>query len=109
MRLKNHFVFCLACIFSLNSFAQNIPAPKWTKEVGSRSFPKSQKVYYVNDFGAVIDTSIINTSLIQKAIDECASKGGGIVAFKPGTYVTGALFLKSNVNLRIDSDVLILG
>src|SRR5581483_9198018 len=35
--------------------------------------------------------------------------GGGLVTFKPGSYVTGALFLKSNVNLRIDKDVTLLG
>ena len=109
MRIKKHFAFCLAFIFSFSALAQNLPAPAWTKKVGSRSFPSSQKIYYVNDFGAVNDTTTVNTSSIQKAIDECAAKGGGIVAFKSGTYVTGALFLKSNVSLRIDKNVLILG
>jgi len=109
MRSKSVLSFSLACLFSFATFAQSMPAPAWTKKVGSRSFPSSQKIYYVNDFGAVNDTTTVNTSSIQKAIDECAAKGGGIVAFKSGTYVTGALFLKSNVNLRIDKNVLILG
>ena len=55
------------------------------------------------------DTVTVNTKAIQKAIDEYAAKGGGIVAFKPGTYVTGAIFLKTNVHLKIDKGVLILG
>lgn len=63
----------------------------------------------VNNFGAISDGKTINTAAIQKAIDACASKGGGIVSFKPGTYVTGALFLKANVHLKIDKNVLILG
>lgn len=86
-----------------------ITTPGWIKKVGAKTFPSSQKVIYANEYGAVSDTTTINTKAIQKAIDECASKGGGIVAFKQGIYVTGSLFVKSNVQLRIDKDVLILG
>ena len=35
--------------------------------------------------------------------------GGGIVSFKSGSYLTGALFLKSNVHLRVGADVILLG
>ncbi len=31
------------------------------------------------------------------------------MTFKPGSYVTGALFLKSNVHLRVDEGVTLLG
>jgi polygalacturonase len=89
--------------------AQTAVAPEWTKKVGARSFPAGKAIYYVNSYGAVSDTVTVNTKAIQSAIDACAAKGGGIVAFKPGTYVTGAIFLKSNVHLRIDKSVLILG
>jgi polygalacturonase len=47
--------------------------------------------------------------MIQAAIDDCAKNGGGIVVFDPGVYVSGSIFLKSNVHLRIDKGVLILG
>ena len=109
MRLKIYFTVLVAILFSEKTFSQNVSAPSWTKKVGARSFPNSQKIYYANNFGANNDTSKINTRFIQNAIDVCASNGGGIVAFRPGTYVTGAIFLKSNVNLRIDKDVVILG
>jgi len=85
------------------------PNIDWIKKVGAKTFPASQKLFYVNEYGAVSDTITINTKAIQKAIDACAAKGGGIVAFKPGTYITGSIFIKSNVQLRIDKDVLILG
>ncbi len=49
------------------------------------------------------------TSFIQKAIDDCAAKGGGIVSFEPGEYVTGAIFLKTNVHLQINTGVTLLG
>nr|WP_294905693.1 glycoside hydrolase family 28 protein [uncultured Lacibacter sp.] len=107
--MKRLLVFILCCFFSIQLSAQTITAPAWTKKVGARSFPTIKTVYYVNSYGAVSDTTTINTAAIQKAIDACAAKGGGIVAFKPGTYVTGAVFLKNNVHLRIDKGVLILG
>ncbi|RZM20996.1 MAG: glycoside hydrolase family 28 protein, partial [Pedobacter sp.] len=81
----------------------------WVTKVGAASFPQGTKQYTVNDYGAKPDTTKVSTKAIQKAIDACAAKGGGIVVFKPGTYVTGAVFIKSNVQLRIDKDVLILG
>jgi polygalacturonase len=47
----------------------------------------------------------LSTSAIQQAIDECSQNGGGIVKFNPGKYLTGSVFVKSNVNLQIDSGV----
>lgn len=81
----------------------------WTKNVGARKIPSSKKIYWVNSFGATDDTSKVITKIIQRAIDKCAASGGGIVAFKSGTYLTGSIFLKSNVHLRIGKNVLIKG
>src|SRR6185295_14959788 len=81
----------------------------WTKNVGARKAPTSKKIYWVNDFGKIKDSNTVISSLIQKSIDECAKKGGGIVAFKPGVYTTGAIFLKKGVHLKIDKGVLIKG
>ncbi len=63
----------------------------------------------MNTYGAVADGVTLCTSFIQKAIDECSAKGGGIVTFNKGSYVTGSIFLKKNVHLRIDKEVLLLG
>lgn len=94
---------------SLSVTAQVFKVPSWVSKVGSKSFPKSPRIFFVNDFGAVSDTVTVNTKAIQSAIDKCAASGGGILVFKPGVYVTGSIFLKSNVHLRIDKDVLLLG
>ena len=94
--------------FYILSSAQ-VTAPAWVKNVGAKTFPSSKKVFFVNDFGAISDTITINTKAIQGAIDKCASVGGGIVRFLPGVYVSGSLFIRSHVELRIDKDVLILG
>ncbi|MEY2917233.1 MAG: hypothetical protein RIS73_947, partial [Bacteroidota bacterium] len=95
-------------LISITALAQP-PKLDWVNKVGAKSFPASKKIFSVNDYGAVSDTVIVNTKAIQKAIDDCAAKGGGIVTFKPGTYVSGSIFVKSNVVLQIDKGVLILG
>ncbi len=42
------------------------------------------------------------TKAIQEAIDAVAAKGGGTVAVPKGTWTTGRIELKSNVNLHLD-------
>lgn len=81
----------------------------WTKKVGARKMPSAKTIFWVNNYGKVNDSTIVSTKAIQAAIDACAKKGGGIVAFKPGVYLTGSIFLKSNVHLKIDNGVLIKG
>lgn len=100
MRLPTTLVLLLA---SAVAYSQQ---PGWVSDVGARNFPSGQKVFTVK---AKSDTSKVVTKAIQAVIDECARKGGGIVAFRPGTYVTGAIFLKAGVHVRIDEGVLLLG
>jgi hypothetical protein len=91
---------------------KNGPAPSdpaWTKEVGSRVFPSAKLVVPVSRFGAVKDGSTVTTKAIQSAIDDCSAKGGGRVVFEPGVYLTGSLFIKTGVELRIDKGVELRG
>lgn len=83
--------------------------PDWVTMVGARRAPKGSTIFSANAMGAVGDGATNSTAAIQKAIDSCSRSGSGIVAFRPGSYVTGALFLKSNVHLRIDEGVTLLG
>lgn len=57
--------------------------------------------YVITDFGAVAAPSVINTQSIQAAIDKCAEDGGGTVVVPEGIFLTGAIFLKQDVNLEI--------
>lgn len=59
-------------------------------------------VINVSDYGASGNGETVNTKAIQKAIDDCHESGGGKVLFSNGNYVTGTLFLKSNVILHIE-------
>ena len=61
--------------------------------------------FHASDFGAVGDERTINTAFIQHAIDSLSKTGGGVLVFEPGVYLTGALFLKENVDLHLGKDV----
>jgi polygalacturonase len=64
--------------------------------------------FRVADFGAHGDGKTRDTAAIQQALD-AAAKAQGTVVFKPGQYLTGALFVKSGTHLRLDEGVELRG
>lgn len=73
------------------------------------SFASHKKEYNILDYGAVNDTTTLNTIAVQKAIDACTKAGGGIVRIPAGNYVIGSIKLKSNVTLSLDYGASLLG
>ncbi len=63
----------------------------------------------VTRYGAAGDGATLNTTAIQAAIDTAARQGGGEVLFPPGTFLTGTLYLKSHVRLRLAQGAAVLG
>jgi polygalacturonase len=64
--------------------------------------------FNVRDFGAVGDGATIDSRAINKAIDQAASQGGGVVHFPPGAYACYTLRLKSNITLHLGEGAVIL-
>ena len=60
--------------------------------------------YLITKFGAkTTATAAVNQKAIQKAIDKCSKKGGGRVIVPAGQrFLTGAIELKSGVNLVVE-------
>ncbi|MFI0429266.1 glycoside hydrolase family 28 protein [Mariniflexile sp. HMF6888] len=71
-------------------------------------FSQENGIYNIKDYGAVGDGSTLSTHAIQTAIDSCNANGGGKVIVPPGNYVTGALFLKSNIYFEVYSGATLL-
>lgn len=71
----------------------------------------------IREYGAVADGVVsttgikttLNTAVIQKAIDDVSAAGGGRVTISGGTYMTGAFEMKSNVELYLAADAVLLG
>lgn len=68
-----------------------------------------QKVYNIVTYGAIADGRTSNTKAIQQAIDEAAANGGGRVLIPAGYYLTGQLYLKSNIELHLAIGATLLG
>jgi polygalacturonase len=69
------------------------------KKVKAPTFP--DRVFDITKFGARADGTTLNTAAIARTIAECAKAGGGRVLVPAGTFLTGAIHLKSNVELHV--------
>jgi hypothetical protein len=67
------------------------------------------RVASVRDFGAAGDGRTKDTAAIQRTIDACAAAGGGVAYCPPGTYLSGTIQLKNNVELHLEAGATILG
>ena len=63
----------------------------------------------VLSFGAVGDGATDNTEAINRAIAHCALQGGGTVSVPQGVFVTGTVYLKSHVMLRLEAGATLKG
>ncbi|HWS90538.1 MAG TPA: glycoside hydrolase family 28 protein [Pyrinomonadaceae bacterium] len=99
-------------LFFLLSLLSSVALPLgWGAGATQSVRPKaaSSKRASVAEFGAVGDGKTLNTAVIQKAIDQLASKGGGTLVIPRGVFLTGAIFLKPGVNLHLEEGSVLKG
>lgn len=63
----------------------------------------------IRKYGAVADSTSLNTTAIQQAIDDCYKSGGGKVYIPEGKYLSGTIELKDNVTLHFMKGAVLLG
>jgi polygalacturonase len=73
--------------------------PRILQRIKAPTFPK--KDFLITKFGAKSNGLDHATNAFKEAIDACNKAGGGRVIVPAGTFLTGPIHLKSNVNLVI--------
>lgn len=113
------YLFSVAIIALLSSLVI-IEKPKvWTKS--SQPLKEMKKIrkqikapvfksqdFIITSFGAKADGTTKNTQAFKQAIDACNAAGGGRVVVPPGRFLTGPIYLKSNVNLHLQEGAVIV-
>ena len=96
------FLVAHAPSFASSLFAEDpwqSEMPKILARIKPPVFPKRE--FLITKFGAKADGITNSTESFNKAIAACARAGGGRVVVPAGTFLTGAIHLKSNVNLVV--------
>ena len=86
--MKKYLAFALLCLLPFGGQAEN--------------------AYNVRDYGATGDGRTLDSPAINRAIEECASHGGGTVMLTAGRYLSGSIRMKSNVCLNIEAGATIV-
>lgn len=77
-----------------------VKAPFPMEPIKIFNFP--QKDFPITKYGAKSGGTVDNTKAIAKAIEACHKAGGGRVVVPAGTWLTGPVHFKSNVNLYLE-------
>jgi hypothetical protein len=85
------------------------PVPGLDRPKDPAAAPLSQYAFDVRDFGAVGDGKTLCTRAIQAAVDACAKADGGKVIVPPGRFLTGPIFLRSNLEFEVLAGGTLLG
>ncbi|MGJ1322567.1 glycoside hydrolase family 28 protein [Sphingobacterium faecium] len=89
-------------VLSGSSVFAQAPQPPVVQTVSFRS----DTINIVNH-GAKGDGHFLNTTAINKAIEQSSLQGGGVVLVPSGLWLTGPIILKSNVNLHLKRDAIL--
>lgn len=65
------------------------------------------KIYDMHVLGADNTGKISCTTLINNAIKQAATDGGGTIYFPAGTYLTAAIHLQSNITIELESGAIL--
>jgi polygalacturonase len=82
-----------------------LQVPEILKRIVAPQFPARN--FVITDFGAIADGKTDCTVAISNAISACAENGGGHVVISAGEFLTGAIHLKSNVDLHLETNAVL--
>ena len=101
--MKSKILIVILLAISSSVFAQN----KKDSSFSWQNLPLISRPTFKHDtlsiekFGAKSDGVFLNTQIINSTIKNCSLAGGGVVLIPEGIWVTGPIYLQSNVNLHL--------
>lgn len=106
---KTNFLLLLLLSFIISVHAQTDTSwnqlPVILGRIKAPVFPNAS--FNILTYGAKTDGVSLSTKAINDAIIACNAAGGGKVIIPKGTFVTGAIRLKSNVNLHVSAGAIL--
>ena len=80
--------------------------PQILQRINAPQFPDNY--FNITNFGAVAGDTNDCSSAIELAIEACVRAGGGHVVIPAGEFLTGAVHLKSGVDLHLETNAVLL-
>ena len=111
---KLYLIWLLILIVTIIGCTTNnttVVADEWKQaetilsRINPPAFP--DKEFNITSYGAIGDGITDCTQAFKSAIEDCAKNGGGKVIVPAGIFLTGAIHLKSNVNLHITENAIV--
>ena len=89
-------------------FPDGTPIDAWFRDTSCFLPGAGGTEYRVEDYGVSADGTV-QTGKLQALIDTVSERGGGTIVIAGGTFVTGALYLKQGVHLRVEAGGVLMG
>ena len=85
------------------------PISPWFADTSRIDVGKLGPQYVVTAHGVLTDSSIVQTTALQRVIDQAAAAGGGVVVVPRGTFLSGALFFRPGTHLHLQEGARLKG
>lgn len=119
MRMKNLLiVLTIICGCSNNAlqqkgkkdyFPDGTIIPDWFRDTKKVDVKNLGKQFVITDYGAISDSTVVQTVAVQNTINEAARQGGGVIVIPKGVFLSGALFFKPWTHLHVSEGAVLKG
>ena len=92
-----------------NLFPDGTKIPDWFLDTTKIKLNELGKQFVITEYGAVNDSMVLQTGVIQNTINEAFRQGGGVVVIPRGTFLSGALFFKPQTHLFVSEGAVLKG
>lgn len=83
--------------------------PGWFSDTSKIQLKDLGTQFVITQHGTSTDSTIVQTTVIQKIIDLAHHQGGGVIVIPKGTFLSGALFFKPKTHLYLSEGAVLKG